>query len=75
MRKISVNCCYPKERPNVRVQGTCDSEALYFFLVKLFDVLGEKQNFLDSFILILWLVIVYLSTDSVWKTALYSSQC
>ena len=70
-----MNCCYPKERPNVRVQGTCDSEALYFFLVKLFDVLGEKQNFLDSFILILWLVIVYLSTDSVWKTALYSSQC
>ena len=45
------------------------------FIFKLLDVLGEKQNFLDAFILLLWLIIVYLSIDSVWKTALYSSQC
>ena len=76
MRKMSLWTAVLSQRKTKRVcLGYLWLGGTVFFIFKLFDVLGEKQNFLDSFILILWLIIVYLSIDSVWKTALYFSQC
>lgn len=51
--------CYPKDRPNC-AEGTSKSEALHFFLFKLFDVLGENTRTSWTLTLILWLGIVYL---------------
>ena len=76
MRKISLWTAVLPQRKTKRVcSGYLWLRGTVFFSCQMIWCPRGKTELLGLFILILWLVIVYLSTDSVWKTALYSSQC